>query len=224
MLEEGPVGRQDSHNGPAYGGVSDPGQQPGAGAAPSGRAPVPPRAPSTYGVARVAPYATGPAVTPPHRELCTARRPAATRRWPRPPPPPVTHPRSSTEPAGHRHRRQRHRRARRRRRTVLISTLSAVVLLVWPLPPCWWYGPVRSTAGSPGLRHPPRAPSPRRRSRCRPRCSSRPRGGRTHRPPPAYAPRSRPLVRTAVLGSRVNISVVDVALGEIALRRESGRA
>ena len=224
------MGRQDSHNGPrTRRRVRSGGSNPVPAPRRTGRAPVPPASAEPYGVARVAPYATGPRC-PRRTGRCrrrnrrdTQRRPvraAARSRARRSRSPPGARPSGSA------------RRAPPRRPAGAAGPfgvdiagscgsdpagrglLAAVLFVVRP-------GPVdRWLAGDSGT-HPERRrrPPSRRRRRCWPRPVRR----APHRPPPASRRRIASLVNAPALGSRVNISIVDAAPGEHALRREPGR-
>ncbi len=222
------MGRQDSHNGPADDGVSEPAQQRPAGPAPTGRAAVPLRGPGTYGTARVAPqgavYGTptgaNPTVSPRSGPLAAQREPAVTPPPERPglrPAPPEhqpgrqeqhpAHPEPQAAPAGP------PAPARpRRSRTVLVSVISvfvllavaAAVLVTRPGPVRGWLAGDPSPTPSATVDVPEPAPP-----------AVLPAAGGDGTVPTAAGVRTAlaPLIRNPALGARVNMSVVDVAAG-----------
>ncbi len=216
------MGRQDSHNGPADDGVSEPAPQRPAGNAPTGRAAVPPRGPATYGSARVAPqgavYGTltgaNPTVSPQQGSLAAQQtppiQPPPERSGPQPAPP--EHPPAQPEPQPAPTEPQAPVRPRRSR-TVLVSVISvfvllavaAAVLVVRPGPVRGWLAGSPSSAPSVAAEVPEPAPP-----------AVLPAAVGDGTVPTAAGVRTAlaSLIKDPALGARVNISVVDVAGGQ----------
>ena len=207
------MGRQDSHNGPADDGVSDPAQQRPGGSAPTGRAAVPPRGPGTNGTARVtshgaiygSPTGANPTISPQPRPLAAQQTPTIA---PSPEPSrlqqaPAERPSAAPEPLA---------RARSRTgRTVLVSVISVFVLLVVaaaalvirPGPVRGWLADAPSP--TPGVAADVPEPAPP---------AVLPAAGGTAPTAAGVKTALASLIKNPALGARVNISVVDVAGGE----------
>jgi D-alanyl-D-alanine carboxypeptidase/D-alanyl-D-alanine-endopeptidase (penicillin-binding protein 4) len=191
------VGRQDSHNGPVYDGVSGPAENTPGGTAAAGRASVPVRPPVTYGAARVTPQGA------------VYGAPNDTNR---PEPPPVVTPTPSPVGAAGGPSASPTGGKPRGRRTALISALSVFVLLVVAAAALLVVrpGPVRgwlAGAPTPTAAATPDAPEP-----APPAVLAAAEGTA----PTAAGVKAAlaALVEDPALGSRTNISVVDVTTGE----------